>query len=167
MRALHNLPVVGGHTRIHGPADVHVQRDRPIANENDLLDFHAERLAKFRKPKQWRLSETVPAFISANRWIVLCPHCRGGISCLPDWDAACCFECGAVLDAISFPENYADIEATLLERPGLYNRNYMIGETLRDLVRDNLEHGFPPGDSDRARHIASQIRQRLLTVDES
>lgn len=153
------LPTTGGYDVIATPTQMYSRPDLRIviATPEDLLARHVDALAQFHKPAQWRCSVPVAASISASRWIVICPHCRGGVSCGPAWEIACCFECGAVCDQIVYPENANELEATLLARPGLYTRNWHPAESHEDLVLENLDHechpGHAPGALALARHI--------------
>jgi len=45
---------------------------------------------------------------------------------------------------VEFPEDRATIEAILLLRPNPANRNWLPGETLADLVLENVVHGIQP-----------------------
>jgi len=41
---------------------------------------------------------------------------------------------------VDIPTNYQQIERVLLERPNRENQNWLPGETLDDLLRENKEH---------------------------
>lgn len=81
----------------------------------------------------------VEAFISHGRWVGLC-ECGAGVATDPAFSAAYCFGCGAIHDAVIFPEDREDIEHLLLARPRSENRNWAVGEKLRELLADNGEH---------------------------
>lgn len=54
-----------------------------------------------------------------------------------------CARCGQVA-AARWPDNADDIWWTLNQRPLLENRSWRIGETLEDLVVENVTHGVMP-----------------------
>lgn len=87
--------------------------------------------------------EPVKAFVNKGRWIVVCPLCGGGEYA---WEEGYCYCCschnsymGHKYRRLVFPENRAEIEAALIVRP-LANRNWNLGETIEDLLRENQEH---------------------------
>ena len=141
------LPTHGGYDVIATPTEIHSRPDLGIVikTPEDLLARHVASLATYHKPVQWRCETPVGAYVSASRWIVICPHCRGPVSCGPAWPIACCFECGAVCDHLTYPEQAAEIEVTLLARPGLFTRNWLTSESHADLVAENIAHDCHPG----------------------
>lgn len=148
---LDHLPTAGGYDVIQTPAQIHgSQLGRTISTPEQLLAIHAAELKQHHKHEQWRYEQEVPAFISRNRWYLHCPHCRGGVSCGPAWPIACCFECGAVFDHVWFPENWKEIEAVLLARPALDNRHWLLGETLEQLIEQNVSRGLAPARGGQA-----------------
>jgi hypothetical protein len=59
----------------------------------------------------------------------------------PEWQAACCFGCGAMYQGIAPPFDYLEIEGVLLARPHMHQRNWMPGETIQMLRQENRAHG--------------------------
>lgn len=164
---LTHLPTTGGILVIQTPAEIYSRPDLRVSIQtpDDLIAWHAASLVKYHKPSPWHCEIQVTAFISANRWMFLCPQCSGGVSCGPSWPIGCCFECGAICDAITYPDAAADIEAVLLARPGLLNRNYLPSDTLETLVVENLERALPVGKSDAATKIAEDlVEQDVIRV---
>lgn len=157
---LSGLPTTGGYDVVSTPTQIHGRPDLgiAIATPEDLLARHLASLATYHKPAPWRCSSPVVAFVSANRWIFTCPHCRGGVSCGPAWPIGCCFECGAVFDQIAYPSDAAELEATLIARPGLYTRHWLPHESHRDLVAQNIDHQCHPGHTHAALELERQIR---------
>ena len=100
---------------------------------------------------------TVRAYINEGRWIVECPsECGGAVIPSLKLRAFMCPNCanlendGMWYRAI-FPPDYRQIENALLRRPNrrgpmfpheARNRNWIPGETLEDLQRENQEHGI-------------------------
>lgn len=87
-------------------------------------------------------------FINGGRWGVWCP-CQGLASYDPDWQLACCFNCGAIY-RLAPPEGWARAEALLMGREQMVNRHWLpyggFGlppESLEDLLRDNRARGLP------------------------
>ncbi len=93
-----------------------------------------------------------PAVLNWSRWIARCPapYCRGAatldygqveVMCAEPW-------CGAAAQ-VYWPDNIADIELIVAVRPDPTTRNWEPGETIHDLLHDNLLHGIaPPGPLD-------------------
>lgn len=98
----------------------------------------------------------LPAFVSAGRWLVMCP-CGNGPSAHPGgaegWPepVAVCFECGAVYRPV-FPPLRAAAEEVLLARPHFSHRHWfpdpasagrrgLRPERVEDLVRENRARG--------------------------
>ena len=94
----------------------------------------------------------VKARILYGRWLVDCPICRGANDVIPEepiYLCSCCywpgvFRADQVVPAhfapVEFPHERAEIERLLLKRPYIRNRNWSPGETVADLVRQNIEN---------------------------
>jgi hypothetical protein len=54
-----------------------------------------------------------------------------------------CPRCGHETDAV-WPEAADDITALLAQRPMVENRNWLLGETVDQLLRENINHGILP-----------------------
>jgi len=54
--------------------------------------------------------------------------------------------CGLTCE-VQWPPNIRDLERVLLARPAPSARNWSPGETVEDLVRENLTHGLVPSDA--------------------
>lgn len=100
------------------------------------------------------------AYMSFGRWVALCPRpgCLNGeafgrcddgtvggleaarFTCRREY-GGCGLQCG-----VNWPPNIADLERVLLSRPAPSARNWHPGETVEDLVRENLTHGLVPTD---------------------
>lgn len=90
-------------------------------------------------------SETPTPFVSGGRWVVMC-GCGNAPSYDPDWRLALCFECGASYERVPPPDRSDHGEAVLMARPAMTQRHWLVGETLRDLIAENIAHGdaVPP-----------------------
>jgi len=93
-----------------------------------------------------------PAALNWSRWIARCPapYCRGAAALDYGQTTAVCLEpwCGAVADVV-WPANLPDIEYLVALRPDPTTRNWEPGETIHDLLADNMLHGIvPPGPLD-------------------
>lgn len=82
---------------------------------------------------------TVPLKVSDSCWQLVC-ECGNFPAYDPEWEMACCFSCGAVYYQPP-PSDWRDIQRVLVNRPRLQNRHMLPGQTLNDLMRENLEHG--------------------------
>lgn len=83
------------------------------------------------------------ARVNASRWIVDCPNrfC-GSAAQLRPGDGFFCAECGTAADVV-WPASTDAIEAALMLRPHWKNRNWEPGETVLDLLLENIRHGIP------------------------
>mgnify|MGYP001590690436 FL=1 len=85
-----------------------------------------------------------PVVVKANhgRWLVYCP-CSGAEYAWEEGFYIClsCFNAHLKqhIGKSSFPENRREIETIISQRP-LPNRNWVPGETIAQLVRENLEY---------------------------
>lgn len=96
-----------------------------------------------------RYGGDLPAHVNTGRWIVTCP-CGNHPSAHPEWNLACCVECGTYYK-LNMPKNWKKAEALLLQRP-IPNRRWYPhkasaaehglkkAETLATLQRENKEH---------------------------
>lgn len=111
---------------------------------------------------------TAVPYLNHGRWVADCPrpYCTnaeafGNVAGFPGGLRSDHFECRATLDfgngpvpiggcglrcGVDWPPNIADIEALVLARPALITRNWRPGESLADLMRENVEHGLIPLD---------------------
>lgn len=143
-------------TRLGRPAEAHGV-DTPDA----YRAFQAALIAENRRRRPmiaWRdpfvhaATDLVP-FVSGGRWVVLCRDCRNAPLYDPDWQLACCPECGAIYQGIAPPADATAIEETLMARPDAATRHW-IGDpdaaaflrladvdTLQTLVDDNVTNG--------------------------
>jgi hypothetical protein len=86
----------------------------------------------------------VPVFANFGRWVVACPRCPHAV----DVDARTrtpafsCAVCGLRAE-LEWPshEMVAGIERLLLMRPDPTKQNWLPGETLSDLLEENVTHG--------------------------
>ena len=90
--------------------------------------------------------QTVTARAYNSMWIVDCVYCSNAEPLQrfqPGFECSYCYSAG---DVVWPPEETVhSIERLLLMRPLPLNRNWSPGETLADLMRENVEHGvFEP-----------------------
>ena len=86
------------------------------------------------------------ARVHCGRWVVPCvrPWCASALTLPPGTPAMQCWDCGAVAARIVWPPDPDGIEAILLMRPNVLNRGWEPGETLEDLLIENVTHGILP-----------------------
>lgn len=89
-------------------------------------------------------SSPVTPIVNGGRWVVVCPDCGNAPLYDPEWQLACCPDCGAIYEQLVPPSDWQAIEAVLMARPALYQRNWTPRETLADLVAENAAHGVVP-----------------------
>ena len=88
--------------------------------------------------------KALPAMVNHGRWIVKCPTCNGAELVDPDMPIFFCYSCGNESNGghvypVSFPQNWREIEAALIDRPPA-NQNWLPGETIEDLRNENEEN---------------------------
>lgn len=81
-------------------------------------------------------------FVNHGIWKIGC-SCGDHPIYWPEYGEANCFLCGAMFVDVQPPKHYRDIEAILLKRPQMVNRNWTPDETLDDLRAQNLAAGDP------------------------
>jgi len=96
----------------------------------------------------WVSSDIPIAFVSGGRLVVECTTagCGNGPMVAPGWGVdglalACCYECGAVYERIVMPPDFGEIEAALVQRPGLAARYWNPTIPVRDLQSANVSIG--------------------------
>lgn len=104
----------------------------------------------FILPPETDLAPGAPlhARLYRNQWIVDCPDCRNAEFAFIDEPRFMCSECfngavGYLWRVLAFPANRPQIEAILRARPIPHNRNWLPGETVAQLKRENRGHGLP------------------------
>lgn len=91
----------------------------PFANLAEVEAFWARFLHDHRGITSFTVvDDELPAYVSAGRWVALCPYCNAGIGCWDQNPRGCCLECGTVY-RIRFPApaERAIAEPELLSRP--------------------------------------------------
>ena len=105
--------------------------------------------------------QSLAPYVDGGRWVADCPGCRGGIACWPENPRACCLGCGTIYP-VRFPSRQAIDAATLalVVRPDERRGWYPWRESVEDLERENLAHGFRARE-DESRSEAEEVA--LLT----
>ncbi len=104
------------------------------------MAWQVERLAVKDVARPWLCDLTVLSRIEHGRWCTTCINCGNSAYVQPEWHLACCGECGCQMRHVDVPRDYQKIEVALLERPHRENQNWLPGETLFDILRENKEH---------------------------
>lgn len=78
-----------------------------------------------------------------GRWVVECPRCPGALKVTPGTPVVECWTCGLSTEVV-WPsvELQQGIERLLSLRPNPATRNWNPGESLHDLLAENLAHGI-------------------------
>jgi predicted RNA-binding Zn-ribbon protein involved in translation (DUF1610 family) len=113
-------------------------------------------------PPADRVVGSVRAYINHGRWVVDCAICASAVVAEPQDPVFSCPTCGSggVWRKVEFPAPAVqeEIERLLLLRPGFRNaapaRNWMPGETVADLRRQNLAAGDPVEEATGTRQAA-------------
>lgn len=98
-----------------------------------------------RIPKAFALAP-VQAFVNDGRWLVMCEVCNGAQEASRSDRRFLCVDClnaghGGLWRRVEWPRDAEAIEAVLSARPQVANRQWRPGETIRDLLAENREHG--------------------------
>lgn len=92
----------------------------------------------------------VEAFVERGMWMAQCPKCNSAqvtspadprFICVGDPTGCGNYYVGGKTVPVKWPKNREAIEAALITRPQLF-RNWRPGETVKDLIRENKEHGL-------------------------
>lgn len=91
----------------------------------------------------------VLAQIVRSSWVARCPYCPSQMFVQPG-EPFFCPDCalqgnGHKPMAVVWPKERQAIELILLKRDNPMNRNWLTGETVDDLIRENVEHGIAGG----------------------
>lgn len=89
-------------------------------------------------------------YVCANwgRWVVHCSgaFCFNAMQVYPGQTFVTCTDCETTLGPLVWPADPDGVETLLLMRPDMRTRNWNPGETLQDLISENIVHGIlPPG----------------------
>ena len=91
-------------------------------------------------PDGFLIGVATDAYVNHGRWVADCPLCPSAQvvdrGCPEMWCPQC--EPGGWFTVV-FPEDASAIEVVLDMRPRINNRNWVPGETVEDLVRENAE----------------------------
>ena len=88
----------------------------------------------------------VQAQVMRSNWVAKCPHCPSQMFVQPG-EPFFCPDCAMQGNdykpmTVVWPKKRQAIERVLLQRKDPLNRNWLIGETVDDLINENLEHGI-------------------------
>lgn len=138
-------------SRIARPAECHgVETPDAYRDWQAAVIFHNRtKLPKINWRNPFVSLASVAPFVNGGRWGIHCPDCGNLAIYDPDWQLACCAECGARFESIPPPAECERIEAILLARDAMRTRNwnveYTLGvgpaETVADLEAQNREQG--------------------------
>lgn len=96
-----------------------------------------------------------------GRWVADCPApwCLSAMQVWAGDRHTVCRDCGTPIPDLIWPADPEGVEALLSQRPAVWTQNWHPGETLHDLLAENLQHGImPPIDPD--------VSQMLMTVSD-
>lgn len=134
-----------------GPRHVHPG----VNTEADYRRRHLEAILKGRKKypnldwqNPWPTVARPPVYVSGGMVQIRCatPGCGNCPAVSPEWRLALCWDCGAIYEGLELPEDFDAIARLLVARPELSTRNWLPGETVEDLERENVEHGIGVDD---------------------
>jgi hypothetical protein len=112
-------------------------------------------------------------YVRANwgRWLIDCssPWCTSAMQVYPGQISVTCLDCGTTMGPLIWPADPDGIELLLLMRPVEKTRNWLPGETLQDLLAENVLHGIlpkgiEPADPDAvAAELMTTVDDRLVS----
>ena len=85
--------------------------------------------------------EAITAFVINSSWAIQCPVCKE-LFVAQIGEPFPCPNCGSAARNVIFPENKDAIEVVLLARPDPRTRAWVPGETVDDLIAENIQHGL-------------------------
>ncbi len=89
----------------------------------------------------------VAARANWGRWVVDCPRCPSARWFTPGMPEFTCLDCGMQAEVIwPPPDMVSGVERLLMMRPNVATRNWLHGESLHDLLQENLDHGLASGE---------------------
>ena len=90
---------------------------------------------------------SVNAYANRGRWVAECFYCPQAVSLEKMQPGFRCPDCDAA-NEVEWPsvDMVRGVERLLLMRPSPKNQNWLPGETLHDLLAENLEHGVVTPD---------------------
>jgi hypothetical protein len=108
-----------------------------------VIATNRQRYPKRTWTDPWVCNAVRPVYVALGKWLLRCV-CGNAPSVDPDWELACCCECGAIYEHVVMPPHWQDIEAALLLRPSILNHGWSPTETVADLHAETLRR-MPPG----------------------
>jgi hypothetical protein len=115
----------------------------PVASLADYRRAHAQAIHALGLLPT--LSDEVPdVYVEAWKWCVVCATADCDNRPAYGWGTACCFDCGAIYQGLTLPDDAAAITSLLELRPKLSQRGWLTTETLDDLAAQNAMLGVGP-----------------------
>lgn len=126
--------------RIEGPEKLTFGNDEHVTSPDLYLSWHLMQVMQRNTAQRWAVIVPVYAYIEHGRWVAKCLGCSEVMLTKPEWGIACCAECGGVHHRVMFPDDFEKIEQILLQRPVRKTQNWLVTETVDDLLRENESH---------------------------
>ena len=124
---------------------------RRVRTEADYRARHLEALNRFnweyphlRRLSPWVTISKPPIYVTESLVQIRCatPGCYNAPAVSIEWRLALCWDCGAVYEGLEVPPKWPDVSRVLLARPDPATRNWLPGETVDGLIRENAEHSI-------------------------
>lgn len=107
------------------------------------------------------------SWVRANwgRWVADCPSpwCTSAMQVWPGQVHTRCGDCGTTMGPLIWPADPEGVETILLMRPDEKTRNWHPGETLNDLLNENIAHGILPKSID---WDSGAVQELMTTMDD-
>jgi hypothetical protein len=94
----------------------------------------------------WTPQGSVKAYVLRSNWVARCPTCRN-VMFVQFGEPFYCCDCYMQFNDhhamnVQYPKQVWEIEQILLMRPNPLNRNWLLGETLEDLISEQQAQGI-------------------------
>jgi hypothetical protein len=143
MSVTNNRTPFPGHGMLIGPETYTLGRgpggDHLLKDRDDYILWHRMVVAG-RKGQTWKSPEPTVVLVNHGKWQAQCHWCKKFMLTRPDWNLACCSECGAYYEdaQLVFPDDPLIVEA-LLARPDRDTQHWDCLQSADDLIKENKE----------------------------
>lgn len=131
-----------GYKKLLGPEQLGFDPWTRVETPEDYLRWH-DWVVRRRHGQPWDSPEPIHAEVWGGRWVASCFWCKTVLLTRPQWGMAYCAECGARYreGMVIFPDKHEEIERILCQRIIRETQGWLRGETVADLVSENIAHG--------------------------
>ena len=127
-----------GYRFLQGPEQLPLSLGRRVQSPEEYRAWHTD-IVTMRGGQPWDSPEAAKASINHGRWIADCRWCETAMLTRPDWQIACCAECGAryAREMILFPHEAEKITRLLCSRIRRDQQNWDDRQSMDELEKEN------------------------------